>query len=96
MDRNDRPPEQPTPHARTVIEAIAAYMEAPPNRGRLLTRIGVQRAFNIAVAARLHDLPTAVADEVSDRVAELLPDTGPTITHGEYAKLLRQVAEGLS
>ncbi|GAB2731684.1 hypothetical protein [Streptomyces bullii] len=98
--RTDQPPDQPTPlpgpsYVRQVLDCMADEMERLSNRRRLLTEVGLRRAFNVAVATQLHELPTAVADEASDKAAELLPDTGPIITHGEYATLLRQVAEAV-
>jgi CRP-like cAMP-binding protein len=88
-------PSTPLPepsYAQQVIETIAAELERTANRRRLLTEVGLRRAFTVSVAARLHHLPTAVANEGADHVAELLPDTGPLITHGEYALHLREIA----
>lgn len=95
------PPDQHSPalpepsYARQVIEAIATELERPANRRRLLTEVGLRRAFNTAVAVRLHQLPTPVANEVSDRVAAMLPDSTPAATHGQYAEVLRELAGGL-
>jgi hypothetical protein len=95
------PPEQHTPplpepsYARQVIEVMAAELERTGNRRRLLTEVGLRRAFTVAVAAKLHTLPTVVANEVADRVAALLPGSGPLDTHGAYAQQLRKIAEAV-
>lgn len=101
MDRTDHVPEQPTPplpqpsNARRLMQAMAVYMEQPGNRGRLLTRVGVQRALAQAAEQTLSALPDAEADEALDRVTATLPDRPPSITHGTYGQLLRQTAETL-
>lgn len=84
---------EPSP-VRRFLEAMASYMERPGNCGRLLTRIGVASAFSSAAAKAANTLPKAELDETCDRVTALLPDTGPVITHGGYALLLRKIAEG--
>lgn len=94
--------EQPTPtppepsHVRRVLDAIADELERPSNRRRLLTEVGLRRAFNTAVEAKLNSVPTEIGDQAADQAAEMLPDSGPVITHGAYARLLREVAGGLS
>lgn len=99
MQATLRPPDQHSPqlpepsYASVVLTTMAAWMERVANRRRLLTEVGLRRAFTVAVAARLHQLPTAVADEVAARVARMLPDCGPVTTHGQYAAVLRQLAE---
>ncbi|MGW4042983.1 hypothetical protein [Streptomyces sp. NPDC004721] len=99
-NRTDQPLPQHTPalpepsYARQVLDVIVDELERTGNRRRLLTEVGLRRAFTVAVAAKLHALPTAVANEVSEQVAKLLPNTGPVITHGGYATLLREIAQG--
>lgn len=86
-------PVLPEPsYASTVIATMADELERTGNRRRLLTEVGLNRAFTVAVAARLHALPTIVADEVSERVARLLPPLAPDTTCGQYAPLLRTLA----
>jgi hypothetical protein len=58
----------------------------------LITEVGLNRMYAVAVAAQLHELPTNVADEVAEHVDKLLPPLAPAITCGEYAPLLRTLA----
>ncbi|MFB6955484.1 hypothetical protein ACFCYB_00250 [Streptomyces sp. NPDC056309] len=98
MDRKatPAPPEPPgsphgePSHVRSVLDVMAHELERLSNRRRLLTEVGLRRAFTAAIGT----VPTEVADEVGDRVTALLPDTGPVITHGGYATLLREIAQG--
>lgn len=100
-DSTQPPPDQHSPgspepsYARRLVEAMAAYMEAPGNRSRLLTRVGVQRALAQAAEQTLNALPDTDADETLKRVTAVLPDRPPSITHGTYGQLLRQTAEEL-
>ena len=101
MDRTDHSPTQHPPglpepsYARQVITTIAAELERTGNRRDLVTGIDMRRAFTVSVAARLHQLPTPVADEVSAKVADLLPDPALTITRSECTHRLRQLAEAV-
>ncbi|MFJ9758311.1 hypothetical protein [Streptomyces sp. NPDC101149] len=70
---------------------MADEMERISNRPRLLTEVGLRLAFTAAIST----LPEDVADRIGDQVTALLPDTGPVVTHGSYAWLLRQTAESL-
>ncbi|MGW5123264.1 hypothetical protein ACWEQ7_04215 [Streptomyces sp. NPDC004069] len=98
MDRKatPAPPEPPgsphgeTSHTRSVLGVMVDELERTANRRRLLTEVGLRRAFTAAIGT----VPTEVADKVGDRVTALLPDTGPVITHGGYATLLREIAQG--
>ncbi|MFD4968930.1 hypothetical protein [Streptomyces sp. NPDC058424] len=73
-----------------MLDVMADELERLSNRRRLLTEVGLHRAFTAAIGT----VPTEVAFEVGDHVTALLPDTGPVITHGGYATLLREIAQG--
>jgi hypothetical protein len=96
-----KPPDQPTPplpeptYASVVLTTVAAELERTGNRRDLVSDIALRRAFTVSVAARLHTLPTAVADEVSKKVADLLPDPALIITRGACTLRLRQLAEAV-
>ncbi|MEV6504823.1 hypothetical protein AB0M61_01710 [Streptomyces sp. NPDC051642] len=78
-------------YARQVIDQIADLIGlASPDS--LITEVGLNRMYTVAVAAQLHELPTNVADEVAERVDKLLPPLRSGITCGEYAPLLRTLA----
>ncbi|MFF9894947.1 hypothetical protein [Streptomyces longispororuber] len=100
-NRTDQPPDQPTPalpepsYAAQVLTTIAAELDHPGARGRLLAEPSLRRAFTRAVAYRLHKLPTPIADTVAARVASLLPPGGPAITQHAVAIRLRDIAKGL-
>ncbi|MFB7461266.1 hypothetical protein [Streptomyces sp. NPDC056188] len=90
-DSTQKPPEPPSPelsHAHRVLTVMADELERLSNRRRLLTEVGLRRAYTAAIGT----VPAEVADAVGDQVAALLPGSGPTITHGDYARLLRQIA----
>lgn len=90
------PPGLPEPsYARQVITTIAAELERTGNRRDLVTDVSLRRAFTVSVAAKLHSLPTPVADEVSTQVADLLPDPTLTITRSACVHRLRELAEAL-
>ncbi|MGW5590244.1 hypothetical protein [Streptomyces sp. NPDC003857] len=97
-ERTDQPPEQHSPalpettYTRRALTVMADEMERISNRRRLLTEVGLRLAFTAAIGT----LPEGVADHIGDQVTALLPDTGPVITHGSYARLLRQTAENLA
>jgi hypothetical protein len=99
--RTDRPPERPTPaipepsYAQQVIGCMAAELERTGNHRDLITDITLRRMFTVAVAAKLHQLPTPVADEVASKVADRLPDPALTITLGDCITRLRETAEAL-
>lgn len=101
MDRTDHqvaqhPPGLPEPsYASQVLTTMASELNRTGNRRDLVTDIRLRRAYTVAVAAKLHQLPTAVADEVAVKVADLLPDPTLTITHGETVTRLRQLAEAV-
>ncbi|NUS13461.1 MAG: hypothetical protein HOY69_19005 [Streptomyces sp.] len=96
-----KPPEQHTPplpepsYASAVLTTMAAELERTGNRRDILTNIALRRAYTVSIAAKLHQLPTAVADEVSQKVADLLPDPDLTATHGATADRLRELAEAV-
>jgi hypothetical protein len=71
---------------------MADELERTNLRRQLLDDIHTRRAFTVAVAARLHTLPTVVGNEVSERVAKLLPPLAPDSTTSTYAPLLRTLA----
>ncbi|MGW4560088.1 hypothetical protein ACWEOV_41735 [Streptomyces sp. NPDC004365] len=97
-NRTDRPPEQHSPalpettYTRHALTVMADEMERRTNRRRLLTEVGLRLAFNAAIGT----LPEEVAEHIGEQVTALLPDTGPVITHGSYARLLRQTAESIA
>ncbi|MEU6497555.1 hypothetical protein ABZ890_45620 [Streptomyces sp. NPDC046984] len=96
-ERTEQPPEQPSPalpettYTRRALTVMADEMERISNRRRLLTEVGLRLAFTAAIGT----LPEEMADHIGDQVTALLPDTGPVITHGSYARLLRQTTESL-
>lgn len=85
-------PVLPEPsYARQVIDQIADLVSlATPDS--LISEVGLNRMYTVAVAAQLHELPTNVADEVAERVDKLLPPLRPGITCGEHEPLLRTLA----
>lgn len=97
------PPEQHTPplpepsYVSLTLSTIAAELERVANRRDLVTVIGLRRAYTVSVAAvtGTRNLPDPVANEVSEKVADLLPDPALTITHGECCTRLRQLAEAV-
>jgi hypothetical protein len=95
---DQHPPGLPEPsYARLTIESIARVLEMPGNRGRLISEPTLRRAYEISVATTVtvHNLPDPVANTVSERVAQLLPDAPANTTHGTYAQQLRQLAEAV-
>ncbi|MGW2550678.1 hypothetical protein [Streptomyces sp. NPDC001635] len=97
-ERTEQPPEQHSPalpettYTQRALTAMADEMERISNRRRLLTEVGLRLAFNAAIGT----LPEEVAEHSGEQVTALLPDTGPVITHGSYARLLRQTAENIA
>ncbi|MEU7969191.1 hypothetical protein AB0D09_38005 [Streptomyces sp. NPDC049097] len=81
-----------TTYTRHALTAMADEMERISNRRRLLTEVGLRLAFTAAIGT----LPEEVAEHIGEQVTALLPDTGPVITYGSYARLLRQTAEGIA
>jgi hypothetical protein len=97
MERTDLRPRQhhpvlpePSYAARTLTQMADLIGLATPDS--LISEVGLNRMYTVAVAAQLHDLPTNVADDVAQRVDKLLPPLRPGITCGEYAPLLRTLA----
>lgn len=103
MDRTDHtlvqhPPGLPEPsYVSLVLTTIAAELERTRNRRDLLTDIHLRRAYTVSVAAVTgrRNLPDPVANEVSQKVAGLLPDPAAVLTHGDCATRLRQLAEAV-
>ena len=99
-ERTDQPTDQHSPgspepsNACRLMQAMAAYMEAPGNRGRLLTRVGVQRALAQAAEQTLSALPDTEYDEATPGPAALaeriLADDGKGIEIREHQ--VRQLA----
>ncbi len=97
MQVTDQRPVRPSPvlpepsyAARTLTQMADLIGFATPDS--LISEVGLNRMYTVAVAAQLHELPTPVADEVAQRVDKLLPPLRPGITCGEYAPLLRTLA----
>lgn len=84
---------EPSYAARTLTQMADLISHATPDS--LITEVGLNRMYTVAVAAQLHELPTNVADEVAERVDKLLPPLRPGITCGEYAPLLRTLAKAV-
>ncbi|MFJ5151396.1 hypothetical protein ACIQCF_07370 [Streptomyces sp. NPDC088353] len=74
---------------------MADEVERAGNQRDLITDIALRRAYTVAVAAKLHQLPTLVADEVSAKVADLLPDPAATLLRGDCTSRLRELAEAM-
>ncbi|GED89335.1 hypothetical protein [Streptomyces sp. 6-11-2] len=74
---------------------MADEVERAGNRRDLITHIALRRAYTVAVAAKLHQLPTPVADEVSAKVAGLLPDPAATLLRSECTSRLRELTEAV-
>lgn len=84
---------EPSYAARTLTQMAELIGLASPDS--LISEVGLNRMFIVAVAAQLHELPTNVADEVAQRVDKLLPPLRPGVTCGEYAPLLRTLAKAV-
>lgn len=103
VDRTDHtlkqhPPGLPEPsYVSLTLTTIADELERTGNRRDILTNIALRRAYTVSIAAIVgrRNLPTPVANEVSQKVAELLPDPDLTATHGATADRLRQLAEAV-
>lgn len=80
---------EPSYAARTITR-IAEHLEQ--RGGRQLTDGKLRRAFTVAAAAELHTLPDPVANQVTEKVARLLPPLRPGITSSEYVPLLNTLA----
>lgn len=92
------PPGLPEPsYASAVLTTMAAELERTGNRRDILTNIALRRAYTVSVAAIVgrRNLPDPVANEVSQKVADLLPDPDLTATHGATADRLRELAEAV-
>lgn len=89
------PPGLPEPsYVSLTLTTMAAELERVANRRTLLTDLRLRSAYVASVAAvtGTRNLPDAVANEVGEKVADLLPDPALTITHGETVARLRQLA----
>lgn len=99
-NRTDQPPDQPTPalpepsYASQVLTLAAAELERM-GKARVITEINLRRAFRVAVAARLHSLPTVVADKAAATAWAAIPPGIEGNTHRVQAAVLRGVARGL-
>ena len=92
------PPGLPEPsYARRTMEAVADNLWLSAFHENLLSDRDRRRAFNVAVATTVTDyeLPDAVANEVSEKVAHALPPITNGITQGQYALQLRRLAEAV-
>lgn len=90
------PPGLPEPsYARRTLEAVADNLWLSRFHENLLSEDDRRRAFNVAVATALHELPDAVANEVSEKVAKALPPLDGSLTLAQYALWLREIAEDM-
>ncbi len=81
----------------TVLATMAADLECSAPADAPVTDGTLRRAYNVAVATVTggRNLPDNVANEVSEQVAQLLPDIALDATHASYAQLLRDLAEAM-
>ncbi|MVO84168.1 hypothetical protein GPA10_05125 [Streptomyces sp. p1417] len=99
-ERTDQPPEQPTPalpapsYAAQVLTTAAAELERM-GRTSLVTEGALRRAITVAVATRLHQLPTTVADEAARRAWAAIPPGVDGNTGRVQAAVLRGTARRL-
>ncbi|MBA4865941.1 hypothetical protein H1V43_32270 [Streptomyces sp. PSKA54] len=59
---------------------------------RIVTEVMLRRAHTVAVAARLHKLPTPVADSAAAKAWGAIPANAAGNTHSEQAGILRAIA----
>jgi hypothetical protein len=96
VDRNDQPPDRPTPtlaepsYAVQVLHAAADRLDQTP--GRVLTPAAWRRQFTLAVATTLHELPDPVVRQSAATAWATLPADPAGATYGEWAAQLRRVA----
>lgn len=75
-------------HTRTVVEAVAAYLERPARAEEPMTRTAIESALSSAIA-KTGDLNEAEFTAVADEVNRLLPEITSNITRAGYATALR-------
>lgn len=73
---------------RTVVEAVAAYLERPARSTQPMTRAAIDSALSSA-ATKTGDLTTDEFTAVANEVNQLLPKITPNITRSGYATALR-------
>jgi hypothetical protein len=78
-------------YAAQVLETMADEL-IRVGKSRIVTEVMLRRAHRVAVAARLHALPTPVADEAAAKAWAAIPADAAGNTHAEQAALLRTVA----
>ncbi|MFH9072699.1 hypothetical protein [Streptomyces alboflavus] len=89
------PPAPPTPSYASQVLTTAADVLEDMGEDRRVTERTLRRALTVAVAARLHRLPTAVVNAVVKRVWEAIPAGVEGNTHHVQAQVLRGAARGL-
>ncbi|MEI5100325.1 hypothetical protein RB200_19580 [Streptomyces sp. PmtG] len=99
-ERIHRPPDQPSPqlpepsYASQVLTTAAAELERM-GQAHITTETTLRRAITVAVAARLHTLPTAVADAAASTAWAAIPPGVDGNTHRVQAAVLRGAARRL-
>lgn len=73
---------------RTVVEAVAAYLERPAHATQPMTRAAIDSALSSA-ATKTGDLNEAEFTTAASEVNRLLPEITPNISRTGYATALR-------